>query len=141
MLLIFSRSIILYVFVLIIMRIMGKREISQLQPFEFVISMMIANLATIPMEEVGIPLVYGIIPILGLLIAHVILSIANLKSLKLRAIICGVPRIMIHRGKIVEEALRKESMSLNELEERLRSYGIINIGDVEYAILETNRRA
>lgn len=141
MLLIFSRSIILYVFVLVIMRIMGKREISQLQPFEFVISMMIANLATIPMEEVGIPLIYGIVPILGLLIAHIILSIANLKSLKFRAIICGVPRIMIHRGKIVEEALRKESMSLNELEERLRSYGITNIGDVEYAILETNRRA
>jgi len=123
------------------MRIMGKREISQLQPFEFVISMMIANLATIPMEDVGIPLIYGIVPILGLLIAHIILSIANLKSLKFRAIICGVPRIMIHRGKIVEEALRKESMSLNELEERLRSYGITNIGDVEYAILETNRRA
>lgn len=141
MLLIFSRSIILYIFVLVIMRIMGKREISQLQPFEFVISMMIANLATIPMEEVGIPLIYGIVPILGLLIAHIILSIANLKSLKFRAIICGVPRIMIHRGKIVEEALRKESMSLNELEERLRSYGITNIGDVEYAILETNRRA
>ena len=138
MLLIFCRSIILYVFVLIIMRIMGKREISQLQPFEFVISMMIANLATIPMEEVGIPLLYGLIPILGLLITHIILSIANLKSMRLRGLICGIPRIVIHRGKIVEEALRKESMSLNELEERLRAYGITNIGDVEYAILETN---
>lgn len=138
MLLIFSRSIILYVFVLFVMRMMGKRQISQLQPFEFVISMMIANLATIPMEEVGIPLLYGFIPILGLLIIHLIFSIGNLKSMNFRALVCGVPRIIIHRGKIVEEALRKESMSLNELEERLRGYGITNVGDVEYAILETN---
>ena len=79
MLLIFTRSIVLYIVVLIIMRVMGKREISQLQPFEFVISMMIANLATIPMEEVGIPLLYGIIPMVGLLIMHTILSIINLK--------------------------------------------------------------
>ncbi len=113
MLLIFCRSLILYVFVLAVMRLMGKREISQMQPFEFVISMMIANLATIPMEEVGIPLLYGFIPILSLLITHIILSIINLKSMNLRALICGVPRIIIHRGRIVEEALRKEGMSLN----------------------------
>ena len=66
------------------------------------------------------------------------LSIINVKSITLRAIICGKPRIIIHRGKIVEDALRKESMSLNELQERLRAYGITNIGDVEFAILETN---
>ena len=69
---------------------------------------------------------------------HLILSIINVKSITLREIICGKPRIIIHRGKIVEDALRKESMSLNELEERLRAYGVINIGDVEFAILETN---
>ena len=69
---------------------------------------------------------------------HLILSIINVKSITLRAIICGKPRIIIHRGKIVEEALRKESMSLNELQERLRAYGVTNIGDVEFAILETN---
>ena len=88
MLLIFSRSVVLYFFVLIIMRFMGKRELSQLQPFELVISMMIANLATIPMEEVGIPLIYGIIPILALLILYVILSIINLKSVFMRGLIC-----------------------------------------------------
>lgn len=69
---------------------------------------------------------------------HLALSIINVKSITLRAIICGKPRIIIHRGKIVEDALRKESMSLNELQERLRAYGITNIGDVEFAILETN---
>lgn len=138
MLLIFFRSIILYIFVLVVMRLMGKREISQMQPFEFVISMIIANLATIPMEEIGIPLVYGVIPILGLLLMHLLLSVINLKSMRMREIICGKPRIIIHRGKIVELALIKESMTLNELQERLRAYGITNIGDVEYAILETN---
>ena len=137
MLLIFFRSVILYIIVLIVMRLMGKREISQLQPFEFVISMIIANLATVPMEDAGIPLLNGFVPILGLLLMHIILSIINVKSIALRAIICGKPRIIIHRGKIVEEALRKESMSLNELQERLRAYGVTNIGDVEFAILET----
>ena len=88
MLLIFSRSVVLYFFVLLVMRLMGKRELSQLQPFELVISMMIANLATIPMEEVGIPLLYGIIPILALLILDIILSIINLKSVFIRGIIC-----------------------------------------------------
>ena len=130
MLLIFSRSLILYIFVLVVMRLMGKREISQMQPFEFVISMMIANLATIPMEEDGIPLLYGVVPILSLLLIHILLSIINLKSMRFREVICGKPRIIIHRGKIVEIALIKESMSLNELQERLRAYGITNIGDV-----------
>ncbi len=88
MLLIFSRSVVLYFFVLIVMRLMGKRELSQLQPFELVISMMIANLATIPMEEVGVPLLYGIIPILALLVLDIILSIINLKSVFIRGIIC-----------------------------------------------------
>lgn len=88
MLLIFSRSVVLYFFVLVVMRLMGKRELSQLQPFELVISMMIANLATIPMEEVGIPLIYGMIPILALLILDMILSIINLKSVFIRGIIC-----------------------------------------------------
>lgn len=138
MLVIFFRSLILYILVLIVMRFMGKREISQMQPFEFVISMTIANLATIPMEEIGTPLLYGIVPILGLLLMHILLSLLNLKSMKFREIICGKPRIIIHRGKIIEEALIKESMTLNELQERLRAYGITNIGDVEYAILETN---
>ena len=88
MLLIFSRSVVLYFFVLIVMRLMVKRELSQLQPFELVISMMIANLATIPMEEVGVPLLYGIIPILALLVLDIILSIINLKSVFIRGIIC-----------------------------------------------------
>lgn len=138
MLITFFRAIILYIFVLIVMRLMGKREIGQLQPFELAISIMIADLSTVPMADIGIPIFNGIIPILGLLLMHLIISIVNLKSLKAREIICGKPRILIYRGKIDEKALKKERFTINELEERIRSNNIYDLGDVEYAILETS---
>ena len=138
MLITFFRAVILYIFVLIVMRLMGKREIGQLQPFELAISIMIADLSTVPMADIGIPIFNGIIPILGLLLMHLIISILNLKSIKAREIICGKPRILIYRGKIDENALRKERFTINELQERLRGNNIVNISDVEYAILETS---
>lgn len=138
MLITFFRSIILYIIVLIVMRLMGKREIGQLQPFELAISIMIADLATIPMAEVGIPIFNGIVPILGLLLMHLIISMVNMKSLKAREIICGKPTILIYRGKIDEKALKKERFTINELQEKLRSNNIVSLGDVEYAILETS---
>ena len=138
MLITFVRSIILYIIVLLVMRLMGKREIGQLQPFELAISIMIADLASIPMTDTGVPITNGIIPILGLLIMHLIISIINMKSIKAREIICGKPSILIYRGKIDEDALKKERFTINELQERLRGDNIFNLGDVEYAILETN---
>lgn len=138
MLITFVRAIFLYIIVLIVMRLMGKREIGQLQPFELVISIMIADLATIPMAETGIPITRGVIPILGLLVMHLLISVINIKSIKARAVICGKPTILIYRGKIDEKALQKERFTINELEERLRGNNIVNIGDVEYAILETS---
>lgn len=138
MILIFVKSIILYTIVLIVMRCMGKREIGQMQPFELAIAIMIADLATTPMTEIGIPLVYGIIPILGLLFMHIIISLGNLKSIKMREFICGKPRILIYRGKIDEQALKLENFTINELQERLRVNNINNLGDVEFAILETS---
>ena len=138
MLITFFRAVILYIFVLIVMRLMGKREIGQLQPFELAISIMIADLSTVPMADIGIPIFNGIIPILGLLLMHLIISILNLKSIRAREIICGKPRILIYRGKIDEKALRKERFTINELQERLRGNNIVNISDVEYAILETS---
>ena len=138
MLLTFARTIILYIVVLIVMRFMGKREIGRLQPFELAISIMIADLATIPMAEPGIPITNGIIPILGLLVMHLLISVINLKSIKIREIICGKPSILIYRGRIQEENMKKERFTINELEERLRGDNIFNIGDVEYAILETS---
>lgn len=138
MLITFFRAIVLYIIVLIVMRLMGKREIGQLQPFELAISIMIADLASIPMTEIGIPISNGIIPILGLLVMHLIISMVNLKSNRAREIICGKPRILIYRGKIDEKALKNERLSINELEEKLRSSNIMNLGDVEFAILETS---
>lgn len=138
MLVIFVRAIFLYILVLIVMRFMGKREISQLQPFELVISIMIADLSTTPMSDTGIPILYGIIPILGLLMMHILIAIFNLKSIRFREIMCGKPRILMFRGKIDEEALIKENVTINELEERLRINNVFNLEDVEYAILETS---
>lgn len=138
MLITFIRSIILYIIVLIVMRLMGKREIGQLQPFELAIAIMIADLASVPMSEIGIPIINGIIPILGLLVMHLIISYINLKSMKMRQLICGKPSILIYRGKIDENIMRKERFTINELQERLRANNINDINDVEYAILETS---
>ena len=138
MLIIFFRAIFLYIVVLIVMILMGKREIGQMQPFELAISIMIADLAATPMAETGIPISNGIVPILGLLVMHLAISTLNIKSTKAREIICGKPSILIYRGKIDEKVLRKERFTINELEERLRDNNIFNIGDVDYAILETS---
>lgn len=138
MLITFVRAVVLYIIVLIVMRLMGKREIGQLQPFELAISIMIADLASIPMTEAGVPITKGIIPILGLLVMHLLISVLNMKSVRAREIVCGKPRILIYRGKIDEKALIKERFTINELEERLRINSVSSIGDVEYAILETS---
>lgn len=138
MLITFFRAIVLYILVLVVMRLMGKREIGQMQPFELAISIMIADLAATPMTETGVPITNGIMPILGLLVMHLIISMINIKSTKAREIVCGKPTILIYRGRIDQKALKKERFTINELEERLRDNNIFNIGDVEYAILETS---
>ena len=138
MLITYIRSIVLYVIVLIVTRIMGKREIGQLQPFEFVISIMIADLATIPMSEVGVPIFDGIIPIFSLLIMHLIITVFNIKSIKFRSIVCGKPSLLVRKGEIDERALEKERFGLSELQERLREKDIFSMNDVDYVILETN---
>ena len=138
MLITFIRAIILYIVVLITMRLMGKREIGQLQPFELAIAILIADLAAVPMADTGIPIINGIVPILGLLLMHILISIINIKSIRAREIICGRPQILIKKGKIDEQALKKERITINELQERLRGNNIASLLDVEYAILETS---
>ena len=109
-----------------------------MQPFELVIAIMIADLAAVPMGDTGIPITNGIIPILGLLFIQLLISIINMKSILGRKIICGMPSILIYRGKIDERVLKKEKLTINELQERLRQNNVFTIGDVEYAILETS---
>ena len=138
MLITFIRAVILYIIVLIVMRLMGKREIGQLQPFELAISIMIADLASVPMTELGIPLTNGIIPILGLLVMYMIISFLNMKNINIRRVISGQPSLLIYRGKIDEKVLKKERITINELQERLRQNNVFSLADVEYAILETS---
>ena len=138
MIITFIRVVIIYIIVLFAMRLMGKREIGQLQPFELAIAIMIADLAAVPMADLGLPITSGIIPIFALLVMHLLISYINMKSIFASHVICGKPKILIFRGKIDEKALKKEGVTINELQERLRGENIFNIADVEYAILETS---
>lgn len=138
MLVIFIRTLILYIIVIIAMRIMGKRQIGQLQPFELAVAIMISDLASVPMQNTGIPLINGIIPILTMLAAQILISYISLKSVKARNVICGRPSILISNGKINEKEFRNELYTFNDFMEQLRSKDIYNMADVEYAILESN---
>lgn len=117
---------------------MGKRELGQLQPFEFVIAIMMADLAATPMGDVGSPIFEGIIPILVLLVAHLTISFLILKSKKIRTIICGEPMIIISSGQILEKNMKKLRYNFNDLIEQIHDSGILSIYDVQYAILETS---
>jgi len=135
---VFTRTLILFAIVVVTMRVMGKRQIGELQPFELAVAILISDLAAVPMQNTGIPLLNGIIPILTLLIGQMALSFISLKSIKARGVICGKPRILIANGKIQEDELRKEMFTLSDLLEQLRIKNTPNIADVEFAILETN---
>ncbi len=134
----FVRTIILYLLVITVMRIMGKRQIGELQPFELVIAIMISELAAVPMQETGIPLLAGIIPIITLLIIQVAFSYLSMKSYGVRTLLCGTPSVVIEKGKIVEKELLRLRYNTNDLLEQLREKNFPNISDVEYAILETS---
>lgn len=138
MLVIFFRAFILYFLVVLVMRMMGKRQIAQMQPFELVITILIAELAATPMENSAIPLVSGVIPILTLLSIQVIVSFISIKSEIFREIVCGKPSILINKGNIVQSEIRRLRINMNDLLEQLRSKDYPNLSDVEYAILETN---
>lgn len=137
MLIVFIRTIILYTLIVTLMRLMGKRQIGQLQPSELVVSLIIADLAAIPMGNVGIPLLTGIVPILTLFVSEALISFLSLKSQFARKILSGKPSIVVVKGKIIEKELRKQRFNIDDLIEQLRIKNVSNIEDVEYAILET----
>ncbi|HHW40450.1 MAG TPA: DUF421 domain-containing protein [Syntrophomonadaceae bacterium] len=138
MLLIAVRALILYAVLVVVMRLMGKRQIGQLQPFELVITIVIAELAVIPMSNTGIPLSNGIIGILVLLAAEIFLSLLVLHSEPARKIICGTPTILINNGKLMTRTMRRLRVNLNDLLEQLRSKEYPNVSDIAYAVLENN---
>ncbi|MBE7047894.1 MAG: DUF421 domain-containing protein [Ruminococcaceae bacterium] len=132
------RTLILYIVVIGALRLMGKRQIGQLQPSELVVAMMLSELASIPMESVGTPLTAGIIPILTLMIAETTFSFLTLKSRRMRKILSGSPTILIEKGQILESELERLRYNIDDLLEELRTSGYANILDVEYAIIESN---
>ena len=137
MILVIVRTLILYLTTVIALRIMGKKQIGQLQPYELVVIIMIAELAAIPMQNTNIPLINGIIPIFILFASEITLSYITLKSIRARGIICGKPSILIKNSEIMEEELRRLRYNINDLLEQLREKNVNNISDVAYAILET----
>ena len=132
------RTIILYMLVLLTMRIMGKRQIGQLEPFELSITIMISELASLPMQDTKIPLINGVISIVTLLLLEVFLAALLLKSEKARGIVTGKPSILISKGIIDIKELKDQQLNLNDLFEELRLKGYFDIEDIQYAILETS---
>ncbi len=132
------RTLILFISLLIMLRLMGKRQIAQLQPYEFALMLISSNLVTVPMSDLDTPILWGILPIYVLLGSGLILSLASLKSTVLRGIICGKPRLLIKRGLIDIKALKDVRYTLNDLLEQLRSNDVFDINEVYYAYLETN---
>ena len=138
MILSFMRTLILYLLLLTVIRILGKRQIGQMEPSEFVVTMLAANLASIPMEEVGIPLYAGVVPMLTVLGAELLLSGLSMGSVWVRRLLCGKPVILIENGRILQENLRRTRVTLDELMGHLREKDVLSITAVQYAILETN---
>lgn len=138
MFIVLIRTIFLYALVILVIRLMGKRQIGELQPYEFVITIMISDLAALPMQDTRLPLILGVIPIITLLFIKTILSIIQLKSQKARQILEGEPSILISRGKINFESLKRQQINLDELMEEIRLAGYFDLSEIEYGILENN---
>lgn len=132
------RSIVLYLIIVIGIRMLGKHQVSELEPAEFVLALIIADVASVPMQDYGIPLLMGVIPIIVLLCLSMILSVLTLKNLKIRALLAGVPSILIQNGKMDQKELRRTRMTLDEVLEELRLQGYTDLASVRYAVLETN---
>lgn len=138
MLTVLVRTILLFFVAVVVIRVMDKRQVGQLQPFELVIAIMIADLATTPMGDVGTPLLYGVIPMLALLVLHSLICLISLKSEGFRRFMSGKPSVLIQKGKIQEKELRRICYNLNDLLEEIRSGGVLSPADVGTAILETS---
>ncbi|MGN1368760.1 MAG: DUF421 domain-containing protein [Aristaeellaceae bacterium] len=136
MLTIFTRSVLLYVVSLLAMRAMGKREVGQLQPFELVVVIMIAELAATPMGGVGIPLLYGILPMVALVVCHGIITALSMRFQRFRVWLSGQPTVLMRNGVICEKQMRKSAMDLNDLMEAIRTAGILDPSEVGTIVLE-----
>ena len=138
MILSYVRTLIFYLILIASVRMMGKRQIGQMEASEFVVTMLVANLAAIPMQNSGIPMYSGLVPILTVLGTELVLSSLSLRSIRLRRMLCGKPVILIENGRVLQENLRRTRVTIDELLGHLREKDVLEITAVQYAILETN---
>ena len=132
------RTVILYLIIIAGIRLMGKRQVGELEPSELVLTLIISDLAAVPMQDFGIPLVNGLFPIITLLCVSMLLSFFSLKSIRFRALVCGRPTVIIRDGKILQQNMARNRFTVDELLEQLRSQGYSDISAVKYAVLETS---
>ena len=138
MFIVFFRTIIIYLIIIICIRIMGKRQLGELQPSEFVIAILISNIATLSIEDTDIPLLGAIVPIVTLMCSEVILSAVTLKNSKIQTAVTGNPVVVIHNGIIDQEEMRELRLSIEDLMSQLRINNVFDVRDVAWAIVETN---
>lgn len=134
----FVRTIILYLVIVVILRIMGKRQVGELEPSELVVAILISDLAAVPMQDIGIPLLSGVIPILTLLALELLASEASMRSVRFRAFLCGKPAFIIRDGVIDQKAMEQNRLTMDELCFCLRQNNILDAAQVQFAVLETN---
>lgn len=131
------RTTILYLLLIVGLRLAGKRQLGELEPVELVLAMLLSDLAAVPMQDFGIPLLHGIVPIITLLALSTLLSYASMRSVRVRRLICGSAAVIIDHGRIVQDAMRRNRLTMDELMEELRAQGISQLNQVKFAILET----
>ncbi len=132
------RTVVLYLLIIVGIRLLGKRQVGELEPSELTLALIIADLASVPMQDNGIPMLSGLIPIVVLLAVATILSVLSARSIRFRALLCGRPSVVIRDGVVLEGELRKNRLTLDELMEELRIQGFTDFRAIQFAILETN---
>ena len=132
------RTLIIFILLIVVMRLMGKRQIGEMQPFEFIVTLVIADLACIPMADTSIPLLYGVISVLTLFILHQVFSILEQVSDKIKGVISGKPSIVINKDGVNLKELRKNNMNIDDLIESMRNLGYFSLDELDYAIFESN---
>lgn len=138
MAIVFFRTLIVYFSLLAAMRLMGKRQLGEMELSEFIVAVLIADLASHPLQDIGIPMLNGLIPIFTLFCLEVVISGVSLRHVRLRGVLYGRPSVIISHGKIRQSEMRKNRFTLDELTQELRSQSVLDIATIEYAILETN---
>ena len=138
MLVIFVRTLIIFLVLVVVMRLMGKRQIGEMQPFEFIVTLIIADLACIPMADLSIPLIYGVAAVLALFLLHQLFTLIEQSGSLPKKILSGTPSVVINKNGVDMNELKKNNLGLDDLIESMRSQGYFSLDDLDYAIFESN---